>query len=65
MRFIDFNGSGGIDPQDIATSVAVEEAAEHRDDSDEAGGLQANPGCAAMTALALAIAATLTILSAL
>lgn len=26
MRFLDYNGNGGLDPQDIATSVAVGEA---------------------------------------
>ena len=55
MRFIDYNGSGGLDPQDIAVSVVVDE--QNRDDGGEDGSagkrkpLEANSGCATMIAL--------------
>lgn len=32
MRFLDYNGSGGLDSQDIATSIAVESS---RDDEED------------------------------
>lgn len=69
MRFLDYNGNGGLDPQDIATSVVVERADERVDEQretpDGSGNLQANPGCAAITTLAMAITIALIILSAL
>lgn len=69
MRFLDYNGNGGLDPQDIATSLSVEEAGEQKDERHEThignGSFETNPGCAAMTALAMAITITLIILSAL
>ena len=69
MRFIDYNGSGGLDPQDIATSVAVEEAT-REDAADEketpAQHLSQNAGCATMAALAtIAAILALNIISAL
>ena len=56
MRFIDYNGSGNLDPRDIATGVAVEEPARN-EEPDRAdcgrtpGQLESNSGCATMTAL--------------
>ena len=52
MRFIDYNGSGGLDPQDIATSVAVDEAAREgeKDKSHDTKPLENNAGCATMAA---------------
>ena len=54
MRPIDYNGSGGLDLQDLATSVAVEEAT--RDDepakNNEPQQLTNNAGCATMVTLA-------------
>ena len=62
MRFIDYNGSGGLDSQDIATSVAVEEAT--RDDElaekSTPQQLSNNAGCATIAAfMALPILAIL------
>lgn len=58
MRFIDYNGSGGIDPQDIATSVAVETATLD-EESDQRPGLNAaesGAGCAtAIACIALSL----------
>ena len=53
MRFIDYNGSGGLDPQDIATSIAVENAErdEGADRETQPKGSKANAGCATMAAL--------------
>ena len=53
MRFIDWNGNGGIDSQDIATNVIVEESRrddEHRENASQP--LSSNAGCATMVALA-------------
>ncbi len=52
MRFIDYNGSGRLDPQDIATSVAMEEARREEDPSPKPEGapLASNTGCATMAA---------------
>ena len=52
MRFIDYNGSGGLDPQDIATSVAVEETTgeEKADGTRSPNPLESNAGCATMAA---------------
>ena len=36
MRFLDYNGNGGLDPQDIATSVAVGEARREEAKPEEA-----------------------------
>ena len=52
MRFLDYNGSGGLDPQDIVTSVAIEEAT--RKDNEPRmqppKKLENNAGCATMAA---------------
>ena len=50
MRFVDWNGSGGLDLQDIATSVAVEEAARKADESGIPKSHENNAGCATMAA---------------
>ena len=52
MRFIDYNGSGRLDPQDIATSLAVDEARREKDPSPKPEGtpLASNAGCATMAA---------------
>ena len=55
MRFIDYNGSGGIDPQDIATSVAVETATSEEDPDRKAGpkdpkAAESGVGCATLVA---------------
>lgn len=50
MRFLDYNGSGGLDPQDIATSMAVEEAAGKDEGADSPKPLENNAGCATMAA---------------
>ena len=52
MRFLDYNGNGGLDPQDIATSIVVEEATREEDLYDRPKGkpLEANAGCATMAA---------------
>ena len=62
MRFVDWNGSGGIDPQDIATSTAIDKATakEDKPDAPEPRDLGASAGCAAMAALG-ALAAVLAI----
>ena len=52
MRFIDYDGSGGLDSRDIATSVAVDEATHEdrpRDEGEEAP-VEARAGCATMAA---------------
>lgn len=67
MRFIDYNGSGGLDPKDIATSVAVETAKppkevdcktdpkppKEADRKADPKPLKASAGCATMVALML------------
>lgn len=53
MRFLDYNGNGGLDSQDIATSVVVEEAArvdEKDSDYSKPRQLDSNAGCATMAA---------------
>lgn len=52
MRFVDYNGTGRLDPQDIATSVAVEEARREENSSPKPEGtpLASNAGCATMAA---------------
>lgn len=52
MRFIDYNGSGGLDPQDIATSIAVEEATREDEPAEKSTPrqLSSNVGCATMAA---------------
>ena len=62
MRFLDYNGSGGLDPRDIATSVAVEETTgeEKADNTRPPNPLESNAGCATMAAfMALPILAIL------
>ncbi len=62
MRFIDYNGSGGLDPQDIATSIAVEETARYDEPAEKSTPRQLsnNAGCATMAAfMALPILAIL------
>lgn len=58
MRFLDYNGSGGLDQRDIATSAAVEKTT-HKETGDDArapGPPEANAGCATTaTFMALAI----------
>ena len=53
MRFIDYNGTGGLDSQDLITSVAVEEAALEDAPEERASPerLSSNAGCATMAAL--------------
>lgn len=51
MRFLDYNGSGGLDSQDIATSIAVESARDdEEDDAATHKALESNAGCATMAA---------------
>ena len=52
MRFIDYNGSGGLDPRDIATSIAVEEATREDELAEKSTPqqLSSNAGCATMAA---------------
>ena len=53
MRFIDFNGTGGLDSQDIATSVVVDKTAgnsEHEADTGQKP-LVGNAGCSTIAAL--------------
>ncbi|MBQ3301634.1 MAG: hypothetical protein IJH04_05780 [Eggerthellaceae bacterium] len=51
MRFLDYNGSGGLDSQDIATSIAVESARDdEEDDAAARKALESNAGCATMAA---------------
>lgn len=50
MRFIDWNGDGGLDPQDIATSVVVEETTRKAENNDTSKQLETNAGCATMAA---------------
>ena len=60
MRFIDYNGSGGLDQQDIATSIVVEEAAREEDQLTDSASkrLEANTGCATLAAfIALSVLA--------
>lgn len=64
MRFLDWNGTGGIDAQDIATSVALDE----RDSGGEEEAkrekpIEANSGCATMLAvMAIVVLAILLVL---
>lgn len=61
MRFIDWNGGGSLDAQDIGMSVSMEEPARREElsnESKEDDGLQAKPGCAAMAALSMVMALT-------
>ncbi|MBR0406253.1 MAG: hypothetical protein IJI68_13790 [Eggerthellaceae bacterium] len=51
MRFLDYNGSNGLDPQDIATSVAAEETARKSEEADSSKHLGSNAGCATMAAI--------------
>ena len=48
MRFIDYNGTGGLDHQDIATSISVESAAHGEGSERETPpkGAESNAGCA-------------------
>lgn len=50
MRFLDYNGSGGLDPQDVTTSVVVEKATREDglDGSPVGKPLEANAGCSTM-----------------
>lgn len=52
MRFIDYDGNSGLDPRDIATSIAVESAerGEGADSEARLKGSEANAGCATMAA---------------
>ena len=52
MKFIDFDGSGGIDSRDIATSVSVENAARSEESERDAPlkRAESNAGCATMAA---------------
>ena len=51
MGFLDYNGSGGLDSQDIATSIAVESARDdEEDDAATRKALESNAGCATMAA---------------
>lgn len=62
MRFIDYNGSGGLDHQDIATSIAVEEATREDEPAEKSTPrqLSSNVGCATTAAfMALPILAIL------
>lgn len=47
MRFLDYNGNGGLDLQDIATSVVVEEATrvDEQDFDSKPKQLDSNAGC--------------------
>lgn len=56
MRFLDYNGTGGLDPQDITTSVATGNATEEESsrDDERSDGLQTNAGCATLAALMFA-----------
>ena len=53
MRFLDYDGSGNLDPQDIAASIALEESARSDEMSVAATrkSLKSNAGCAAMAAV--------------
>ena len=69
MRFLDYNGSGSLDPQDIATSVVVEESVRVDEQDPEPGPdykptqLDSNAGCATMAALvAFTVLITLVVL---
>lgn len=61
MRFLDYNGSGGLDSQDIATSVVEEAAREEKADAAHSPNpLESNAGCATTLAfMALPILAML------
>ena len=50
MKFIDWNGDGGLDPQDIATSVVVEESTRKAENNDTSKQLKTNAGCATLVA---------------
>lgn len=52
MRFIDYNGTGGIDPQDIATSVAIETATLDDEPDQKPGPNAAESGAGCATAIA-------------
>jgi len=58
MRFLDYNGTGGLDAQDLATSVIVEEAAREEEPTGKptAQPLSGNAGCATMISGAVVIA---------
>ncbi|MBR0404093.1 MAG: hypothetical protein IJI68_02655 [Eggerthellaceae bacterium] len=51
MRFLDYNGSGGLDPQDVTTGIVVEKATceDGLDGSPAGKPPEANAGCATMT----------------
>ena len=53
MRFIDYNGSGGLDAQDLTPSIAVENAADSERPEHEAQqkGPETNVGCATIAAI--------------
>jgi len=62
MRFIDYDGGGRLDPHDIATSIAVEEAMREdgKDAKLELKPVAENAGCATVAAfMALPILAIL------
>ena len=65
MRFIDYNSTGGLDAQDLATSVIVEEAAREKEPAEKptAQPLSGNVGCA--TEISAVVIAALIILLAL
>lgn len=50
MRYIDWNGDGGLDPQDIATSVVVEETTRETENDDASKQLETSAGCATLAA---------------
>ena len=50
MKFLDYNGNGGLDPQDIVTSVVIEETAPKAEEADSPQRLENNAGCATMAA---------------
>ena len=53
MRFIDYNGTGGLDAQDLSTSVVVEKAVSDNEHEADTGQklLASNAGCSTIAAL--------------
>ena len=52
MRFFDYNGSGKLEPQDLTTSVVVDETGREKrsDYVHSPNPLESNAGCATMAA---------------
>jgi hypothetical protein len=64
MRFLDYNGNGGLDPQDITTSEIVNEAThdEKADGGQMPKNLESNAGYAT-TAVFIALSALIMLLA--